>query len=45
MRFADDVGFFGGQLRLIEEANALVGPFEGLNHGAVLGGQLPVVSS
>jgi hypothetical protein len=27
VRFAGDIGFFGGQLRLIEEADALVGPF------------------
>ena len=37
MRLAGDVGFFGGQLRLIEEANALVGPFEGLDHASVVG--------
>ena len=32
MSGAVDVGFFGGQLRLINEAYAVVGPFEGLNH-------------
>jgi hypothetical protein len=32
MRLAGDVGFFGGQLRLIEEAYAVVGPFESLDH-------------
>jgi hypothetical protein len=30
--FAGYVNFFGRELRLVNEANALVGPFESLNH-------------
>ena len=33
MRLAGHVDFFGGQLRLVDEAYAVVGPFESLNHG------------
>src|SRR5579863_5052210 len=36
VRLAHDVDFFGRQLRLIEEAHALVGPFESLNHEFVV---------
>ena len=33
---AGHVGFFSGQLRLVDEAYAVVGPFESLNHGLVI---------
>ncbi len=36
VRLAGHVSFFGGQLRLVDEAYALVGPFEGLNHDVVV---------
>src|SRR6202007_1177887 len=32
-----NVAFFSGQLRLIEEANTLVGPFERVNHALGVG--------
>ncbi len=33
---AGDVGFFRGQLRLIDEAHARVGPFQSLDHDLVI---------
>ena len=37
MRRASYENFFSGQLRLIDEDYAVVGPFEGLNHKFVVG--------
>ena len=39
MSFAGDVSLLHGELRLIDEAHAAVGPFEGLNHAGVLSSQ------
>jgi hypothetical protein len=35
MRLAGHINFFGRQLRLVDEAHALVGPFQGLDHKRV----------
>ena len=45
MRLAGDVGFFHGQLRLVDEADALVGPFKGLDHEAGLSSRSSALGS